>query len=439
VYNKVLNAIALSIIAMVLFSCSYHPGYTKKEYKKSILESEVFTKNFTGFALYDVEEGRMVYEQNSDKYFTPASNIKLLTFYAGIKLLGDSVPALKYSICNDSLVFRGTGDPSFLNPSFNSCKVFDFLYNRSEKLYYSAQKYSGESLGPGWSWDWYKYSYFTEKAAFPIYGNVVRFKIDSRDSVPQVQPTYFSRFIKKKEGQKTTVPVIRDMGENLFFYNYGDAQPTRKLQIPFKYSPTLLVNLLSDTLKRNVGLLEHKKCLFEQTVYSVPSDSLYQEMLQESDNFIAEQLLLLYTSEILDSLNSDMAIAFIKDSLFKDFPDKPVWFDGSGLSRYNLITPRTMVHLLNKLYQEVPQERLFDLLPAGGVNGTLKDYYKGINEPYVYAKSGTLNNNLSLSGYLVTKKGRPMIFSFMHNNHVAPSSTIKKEMEKVLMEIHEQY
>jgi serine-type D-Ala-D-Ala carboxypeptidase/endopeptidase (penicillin-binding protein 4) len=440
VYRIKFIHIVFPLFLLFLFSCSYRPGIAKRTFKKSINESNVFSKHFTGFALYDVASDKMVFEENSSKYFTPASNIKLLTFYAGLKFLGDSIPGLKYTICNDSLIFRGTGDPTFLHPSFSSTKVYDFLNARPENLFYSTQKYSGEALGPGWSWDWYKYSYFTEKAPFPIYGNLVRFVINKEDSLPKCTPSYFSRYIlKKSEGRQKAPLIERDMGENLFFYS-GDVQTKRsRFDYPFKYSPDLLVNLLSDTLKRSVGLIEKKKCNFENTVYSVPSDSVYKKMLQESDNFIAEQLLLVYTSELLDSLNSDMSINFIKDSLYKDSPDKLLWVDGSGISRYNLVTPRSIIYVLKKIYKEIPEDRLFKLLPAGGQSGTIKDFYKGENGPYLFAKSGTLTNNNSLSGYLITKKGRRLIFSFMNNNFSVSGTALKKEMEKVLKSVYENY
>jgi len=112
--------------------------------------------------------------------------------------------------------------------------------------------------------------------------------------------------------------------------------------------------------------------------------------------------------------------------------------DGSGLSRYNLITPRTLVTILDKILKELPREGLFKLLPAGGKEGTLKNWYAS-DIPYIFAKSGSLRNNYSLSGYLKTKSGKLMIFSFMNNNYVASSSEIKKAMEKMFLEIRNSY
>ncbi|MCP6167347.1 D-alanyl-D-alanine carboxypeptidase, partial [Klebsiella pneumoniae] len=81
--------------------------------KQRIQESEIGKNRFVGFALYDPALGKMVVEHNADKYFVPASNTKLFTFYACLKMLDDSIPALKYVVRGDSLIFWGTGDPTF--------------------------------------------------------------------------------------------------------------------------------------------------------------------------------------------------------------------------------------------------------------------------------------------------------------------------------------
>ena len=88
----------------------------KRKIKKLFRHSQIMNDHFTGFALYDLDNKKMVYELNADKYFTPASNTKLFTFYTCKRMLGDSIPAIKYTIKSDSLIFWGTGDPSFEHP-----------------------------------------------------------------------------------------------------------------------------------------------------------------------------------------------------------------------------------------------------------------------------------------------------------------------------------
>ena len=71
-------------------------------------------------------------------------------------------------------------------------------------------------------------------------------------------------------------------------------------------------------------------------------------------------------------------------------------------------------------------------LPAGGQSGTLKNYYDA-QTPYIYAKTGSLSNNHSLTGLLITKSGKMLTFSFMNSNYVVSSSTLKAAMEEVLI------
>lgn len=137
-------------------------------------------------------------------------------------------------------------------------------------------------------------------------------------------------------------------------------------------------------------------------------------------------------------MNTVQAIDFSKKNLMSTLPDAPKWVDGSGLSRYNLVTPRSMVELLNRIQQLMPRERLFGIFAAGGVNGTIKSNYKNGDSPYIFAKTGTLRNNHCLSGYLITKTGKMLIFSFMHNNYTGSMNTLRKEMERVLKQVYEE-
>jgi serine-type D-Ala-D-Ala carboxypeptidase/endopeptidase (penicillin-binding protein 4) len=175
-----------------------------------------------------------------------------------------------------------------------------------------------------------------------------------------------------------------------------------------------------------------------QPVYGILTDSLYSIMMQESDNFIAEQLLLMCAGIVRDSLKTETAIEYALENYLNDLPDKPIWVDGSGLSRYNLFTARTIVKVWEKIYELVPRERLFPLLATGGVNGTLKKWYKA-EEPFIFGKTGTLSNNHALSGFLVTKTGKVLIFAFMNNNYVATTNDIRSNMQNILYWIRDNY
>lgn len=431
----------LSLIWVVQSGCSaVRSGIRPKQFRQLVEESPVFSRYFTGFALYDPDTKQMVYEQNASRYFTPASNTKLFTFYTSLRMLGDSVPALQYIIQHDSLIFRGTGDPSLLHPDLQDTTAYGWLRGRTEQLFYAPANYAGFRFGPGWAWGDYNSAYSAEKSALPVYGNFVRVQIDSSGwALPQ--PAFFARYLKIGQAKPPLDDLLqRDEVTNVLTYYRDVSTKNSTLDIPFKTSPELTTVLLGDTLKRTVTLINQPTSTGWQTVYGIRADSLYRRMMQVSDNFIAEQLLLACASTLSDTLSSERTIAYAKQHFLNDLPDRPIWMDGSGLSRYNLFTPRSMIQLLSKIREIMPEERLYQILPAGGVSGTVKDSYKSdTGEPYIYAKTGTLSNNLCLSGYLLTKKGKTLLFSFMHNNHPLTTGEIKREMEKVLREIYEKY
>lgn len=421
--------IALAVLAV---ACS-----PKSRIVKELRKTEIEFNDHTGFLLYDPVKKKNVVEFNSEKYFTPASNTKIFTFYTALKLLGDSVCAFKYTAQNDSVVIWGMGDPSFLNPDvFQNDKVFRFLKNSLGRMFISTAHFQGDALGAGWAWDDYTYSYSPERSSFPVYGSLVSIKRKATHSFETIPP-FFSKFIQPTTELKKEESLIRSFHSNELWYYPGKKRNTT-WTVPIHFTPAFTAELLRDTLKREVDVVNHSVSASAKKMYSIPLDSALKVMMVDSDNHIAEQLLLQCASMVSDTLNSEIAIRYAIKNLFSDSPDKLQWVDGSGLSRFNLFTPRTIVHLWNKIYFTIPQDRLFSLLAVGGKSGTIKNWYKA-DTPYIYGKTGTLSNNHSLSGFLVTKSGKTFIFSMMSNNFVASSYELRKQMEKIFRTVYEKY
>lgn len=408
---------------------------------KMFRNSEVLKQQFTGFALYDLEKRKMLVELNSDKYFTPASNTKLFTFYAGLKLLKDSIAGLHYVERGDSLIFWGTADPSFLNRELREQRVLKNLSSSKKKLYWSNGLYNGDFYGMGWSYDDYNDYYQPEISELPIYGNVVFFskKNNALSTYPEIVNGGQITLQTEKTSSSTRFRIRRNLFNNEFHIPNIAIPSNFNQTVPFKVSEQVVSELLKKSFPNFSGITSQKKPLDAKTWYSVPSDTLFRAMLLPSDNFIAEHILLNIAATKGMEMNTSLVIDHVTKNYLSDLPDKALWVDGSGLSRQNLFTPRTMVKLCEKIYDEVSdEERLFDLLPQGGKTGTLKNIYKS-DKPYVFAKTGSLSNNHNQSGYLLSRKGKKYIFSFMNNNFTEPTAVIRAEMEKIINSINQNY
>jgi D-alanyl-D-alanine carboxypeptidase/D-alanyl-D-alanine-endopeptidase (penicillin-binding protein 4) len=413
----------------------------KRKIKKLFKHSQIVNDHFTGFALYDLDEHKMIYELNADKYYTPASNTKLFTFYTCLKMLGDSIPAIKYINRNDSLIFWATGDPSFLHSDLKGTNAYNLLKNSTNKLYFSSGSYTGEFYGSGWPYDDYNEYFQAEINELPIEDNVATIYTDNSGRL-KIKPAYLQKYLKCDSSLKSnSFSVKRNMLDNYFVYPPIPIPKKYRAEIPWKVSTELALAILQDTLKKSITAVKLPMPTSVKTIYNAAADTVYRRMLQPSDNFIAEQLLLVCSSTKFNTLSTDSVIAYSIKNYLNYLPDKPQWVDGSGLSRHNLFTPRDMVALLQKILAEFKDENLLhSLMPAGGVIGTIKSAYRTDNgKPFVWAKTGSLANNHNQSGYLVTRKGKRLAFSFMNNNFTEPAHDVRDEMVRIMTYIHENY
>lgn len=429
----------LFLSVSLLWSCSTDKIISNKV-SREFKNSTVIKQYNVGFALYNMEHKKMLYQKDADKYFIPASNTKLYTFYASLKMIPDSIPALKYIEKGDSLIFWGTGDPSFLQSEIKDKSVYNFLSNANKNLFFAPGRYSGNFFGNGWSWDDYNDYYQAEINELPILDNTVWVKATGNGKFSVSPKNFWSCFTLDSTKTKNDFFVKRNFNKNEFIYNSTLPKANYNQQIPFKVSTATTLSLLADTLHKTIGIVDMKIPKLVKTVYSANRDSVLRHMLLPSDNFIAEQLLLVCSGQISDTLNTEKAIDYVLKNHLSSLPDKPRWVDGSGLSRMNLFTPRDMIKVLDLIYTELnDQKKLFSMLPAGGQSGTLKYAYPKTNNPFVFAKTGSLTGIHNQSGYIVTKKGKTYIYSFMNNNFVMPTADVKKEMVRIITYIHDNF
>ena len=418
-----INRIIFVLMSLLLTGCS-----VSKKLEKELELASGEDSYFKGITVLNAKTGASLIDFNGDVYFTPASNVKLFTLYTAWKSLQDSIVSFDYVKKGDSLILRGTANPLFLADSLYM-GALTFLKNSDENIYLRDDYIEEAVYGMGWSWDDYPYYFMPEKHLFPMYGNVISVdKIgDSIDVIPN--------FFKDKVHLTASSKEIREKDANEFYI--GESARMTNKRIPFKTSNQLVADLLSNELDRKVILVKDTMAYKFKAFKETPYDSLYTRMMVNSDNFMAEQLMLRVGNLTKGVYSVDAAIEYALENYMADIPQKPRWVDGSGLSRYNLFSPQSMVYLLKKMYDEIPHAQLNSYLPQGGINGTLKNNYE--NQSYIRAKSGALSNNYSLSGYLTTKRGEVLIFSYMNNHFPGSNSNRKKEISAFLKKLHESY
>lgn len=402
--------------------------FAQTEILQKHLEGDFYQTQFTGFYLYDPVDKKEIYSYNGSKYFTPASNTKIFTLYAAMKTLNDSIPAFKYYQKGDELHLEGTGDPTFMHPKFKNPKVLEFLKANGTKIVFHWNNFDEESFLPGWTWDDFRKNYSPERSQFPINENLVT--ITKAGNSVKTFPAIFKEKTIIKEAQES-----RDFYENQFYIGARSSA----VKVPFIVKEEVIKGAIEEILGKPVEMTKAPMPAGSKVFYSASSDRIYKEMMEESDNFLAEHLLILSSSTLNGKLSSNQIIKSVTSKYLTDLKQKPIWNDGSGLSRYNLFTPQNLVQVLEKLYAEFPEERLFSIFPVGGKTGTIKNRYKDSAQPYIYAKTGTLSNTVTLSGYIKTKSGKTLIFSLLNNNAVKDLSWVRNENEKLLRLVRDNY
>lgn len=426
--KKALFLLVLSFFTTQLFAQIKQENYLALE--KALGTESFFNGHLTGFMLYDLDSQHVEFEKSSHLRFIPASTTKLFTLFASLIILQDSTQTFRWVGSGDTLKIWGSGDPSWKYKNFVQPDFEQFLKNHSIIQFSDANQVS-PALGYGWQWDDYYYDYSAERSPLPIYGNLIQVRKNGNQL--QINPPYFQNQLFRTS--KPVKEVERDVHSNRFYYNPSTFLGREEF-IPFMSTSEAFVELAEaetgkDWIYTSEALPENHRLW-----RGAPLPPILKEMMLESDNFLAEQLLLMVSDRLFQTLDTERAIEYLLKTHLNDLPDQPKWVDGSGLSRHNLFTPRSMITLLEKLYRLLPEKELMEYLATGGKTGTLKNSFQAA-EPYIFAKTGSMSNNYSIVGLVKTKSGKTYAFAFMNSNFPYPSSTVRKEVEKVMLTVRD--
>ena len=414
--------------------------------QSSLLNDAALQTAHVGISIYEPATGKWWYHHQADKYFVPASNTKIITAYAAMKYLGDSLVAARYAVDEEGrLRIFPSGDPTFLHPEFRYQPLYEKLKGYKTILW-STDAWRDQRWGSGWSWNDYDAAYMAERSPLPVYGNVALFSLvkDTLKVVPSTIPVSAAAALGFN-------PATRYAGSSLFTVERGLDDDTfhlrpsttqfSKASIPLRTDAGVVSALLEDTLKAEVAPFSVAPgyVYSPQTVviHSQPTDSLLKPLMHRSDNFFAEQALLMVSHKLLGYMSDAAIIDTILKTDLRDLPQKPRWADGSGLSRYNLFTPQCFVAILDKMKTEFGMDRIREIFPTGN-EGTLTGFYNQ-DSTFLYAKTGTLSGVVALSGFLTTARGKELIFSVLVNNHQATPVRIRRAVEAFLQKLRQNY
>ena len=400
---------------ILIFICTNtYSQISSKKIDRWVSKNENLKNSIVSIAVKQLDKKKKISGININTFMTPASNTKILTVFGSISA-GDTIPSIKYRISSDTLRISPTGYPFIAHPKYDDADLEKFIKSFSHIVYHKPSS-DIDKYGPAWAWDDFKYYYQAERSEMPIYGNVIQIVKLSDDSI-KVSPGIFKMNLNMEQKEK----VSRDDKENNFFINPSLIKVGDTIYHPFVTSRKNTINLLKEFFNTPVsfdeeGLNNYK--IWNSTVKA----KIYSAILKDSDNLVSESLAANVSLRYNDTVSVEKGLKKILDNLDNN---KIQLYDGSGLSRYNLTQPSSIVSSLEKIEYYYDFETIKEIFP--------NNYIITDTEAFVWGKTGTLKNNHNYSGYLTSDKGKRYIFSIMINHFTEDLDKIKSAIVDFLI------
>jgi len=433
-----------------------------------ILSDDFFESTNIAIDVYDLTANKTVYRKNEKLLMHPASNMKILTSVAALLSLDSSFTfntsvyysgLLMESVCYGDLYFVGGCDPDFTSDDLDSLvkSIKEFGINEIRgNLYGDVSLLDSLFWGNGWMWDDDPSTDFPYMTPLIINDAAVKISYEPNliDKPVVVKTIPQSKFF---DIENTSVTIKEDTSdltitrdwinrENTIIVkgtlSYKALPDTTELNLvhPEKY----FLTLAEESLKKNgiifdgfvdtatMPLFTHHIATFEKSL-----DSVLVNLNKESDNLSAEMLLraMAYTY-FGKPATAENGLKLI-DSLVNMTGLDPTGYkfaDGSGVSRYNLVTAELLLEVLKYIYYNHHDKyvKLYNSFPIAGVDGTLENRMtNSTSSGNVHAKTGSLSGVSSLSGYLTTKNNHQIAFSILMQNYIESSSVPRLIQDKI--------
>lgn len=439
-----------------------------------------------GVNVVSLKDNRTVYQRNADHLFTPASNMKLFPTAVALELLGAEYrwrtsvyagtgPDSAGTVQGD-IVLYGRGAPDLVAVSRKSDSNNNSLEQLARDLYNRGVRrirgnvigdesyFRGDALGSGWQWNDVQWYFGAEASALSINNNETAVNVlppEKQGTPPLIRTgdttgyvTVENRMAVTGAGEKMTVGIQRGLSDNIV--RVWGTFPSDSKGFGARLSvhkPSLwAAKLFLETLKTH-GIAcdgearsrDAREPIAERfdpqralELAFVSSDSL-REIIKETNkgsiNLYAELILRTIGRERAALISApepggrergddEIGLAIVKLWLNRSQISTKglALHDGSGLSRLNLVTPRSLSELLATIYRS-PQGALFrESLPLSGRDGTLGSRLSDYAER-VSAKTGYLTYDQSLSGYVTSAEGEVFAFSIICNDETGKGSS----------------
>ena len=430
----------------------------------SMADAAQFANAHWGILIVDPERGDTLYARNAGKLFMPASNMKILTTSTALTQLGPDYRyhtvfaargAVTSGVLGGDLVVVGRGDPSVSDHMLGDAMlplraIADSIAARgitriAGRVVAGGDAFPGEVFGYGWTYDDFEDSYSApiDELLFNEGFSVLHVRGGDKPGDPvQVETRPAHTFPTVRVAATTGQPQSAQQGAR----RRGNTLVARKDSVSWDI---VLTGEIAPHDTATIEVTHHdpdraylaamREALRDKgitiddavtdtlaaltplaTLSSPPLRDILKAVLKPSQNQVAEMLFRTVALEATGAGRTDSARAVVERQIAAwgvSVPNEAVVRDGSGLARYDYVSPRTLVRILDAMRKSPSFSAFYDALPIAGVDGTLAGRMKGtLAENNVHAKTGSVAQARSLSGYVMTADHHMLIFSFLANN-----------------------